>query len=133
MSEARSRNMAAIKSRDTTPELAVRRALHAAGLRFRLHRRDLPGRPDIVLPRYRSAVFVHGCFWHRHSCRFFVWPKTRAVFWREKILGNERRDKCAQSSLRKAGWRVIVVWECQCSEKHLASVVRKIRRSAEID
>ena len=106
--------MRAIKGRDTGPELIVRRLLHAMGYRFRLHRRDLPGRPDVVLPRLRLAVFVHGCFWHRHRCRYGqVNPATRADFWRTKFAANVERDRQAARSLRKAGWRVLVVWECQ--------------------
>jgi DNA mismatch endonuclease, patch repair protein len=112
--EQRSRNMRAIKGRDTGPELTVRRLLHAMGYRFRLHRRDLPGRPDIVLPGRRMAVFVHGCFWHRHRCRFgCVEPATRPEFWRAKFAANVARDRRAVRALQQAGWRVIVVWECQ--------------------
>lgn len=107
--------MAAIKGKDTTPELIVRRMLHASGFRFRLHRRDLPGRPDIVLPKYKTVIFVHGCFWHRHNCRYFKWPTTRAEFWRAKILSNVTRDKRNRRQLRRLGWSVIVVWECQAT------------------
>ena len=113
VSAARSRNMAAIKGRDTSPELIVRRQLHAAGFRFRLHRKDLPGRPDIVLPKHRTVIFVHGCFWHKHNCRYFKWPKTRAEFWHEKIMANLLRDRRNQKALRSLGWRVIILWECQ--------------------
>lgn len=120
--------MAAIRGRDTKPELIVRRALHAAGLRFRLHRKDLPGRPDIVLPKYRTVIFVHGCFWHHHNCKYFVWPKTRAEFWRQKILTNQKRDRIVQRSLASAGWRVVVVWECRCSGEDLDSLVQSVAR-----
>ncbi len=116
VSPGRIRNMAAIRSTDTKPERVVRRALHAEGLRFRLHRRDLPGKPDIVLPKYKTVIFVHGCFWHHHGCQYFAWPKTRSEFWREKIMGNEKRDRIAQRALREAGWRVIVVWECETKD-----------------
>lgn len=109
----RSRNMSAIKGSNTKPELVVRRRLHAAGYRFRLHRKDLPGRPDIVLPMYRLAIFVHGCFWHKHNCRFFQWPRTRAAFWQGKILANVARDRRSVRALRALGWRVLVVWECR--------------------
>lgn len=109
---ARSRNMAAVRSRDTKPELMIRRALHAAGLRYRLDVRSLPGRPDIVLPRHRAAVFVHGCFWHRHECEMFRWPESRAEFWREKLDGNAARDERAAQALNEAGWRRAVIWEC---------------------
>ena len=104
--------MAAVKGRDTKPELIVRRHLHAAGFRFRLNARDLPGRPDIVLPKYRTVVFVHGCFWHQHDCRSFKWPKTRATFWKNKIKKNAERDTRKQNELRALGWRVVIVWEC---------------------
>lgn len=110
----RSRNMAAIRGKDTAPELAVRRMLHGMGLRFRLHRKELPGRPDIVLPRHRTVVFVHGCFWHRHQgCRFTTTPKTRREFWQAKFDGNVARDRRNQAELVQLGWRVIVVWECE--------------------
>ena len=105
-------NMARIKARDTMPEMAVRRGLHARGLRFRLHRKDLPGRPDLVFPRHRVAVFVHGCFWHAHNCHLFQWPQTRSAFWREKLRKNRERDATALSSLEMRDWRVLTVWEC---------------------
>lgn len=113
VSEARSRNMAAIRGKDTGPEMVLRRALHREGFRYRLHVRALPGRPDIVLPRYCLAIFVHGCFWHHHNCEAFVWPMTRAAFWREKIDGNVARDRIVRAALRRAGWRTMVVWECE--------------------
>lgn len=108
----RSRNMAAVRARDTKPELMIRRALHGAGLRYRLNVRDLPGKPDIVLPRYRSVVFVHGCFWHRHDCDLFRWPESRTEFWREKLDANAARDVKAADALEEAGWRQAVIWEC---------------------
>ncbi|MCW5775653.1 MAG: DNA mismatch endonuclease Vsr [Phycisphaeraceae bacterium] len=112
--EQRSRNLRAIKGRDTRPEWIVRRLLHAMGYRFLLHRRDLPGRPDVVLPRHRVAVLIHGCFWHRHSCaRGRSEPSTRRAFWRAKFAGNVERDRRAVRALRREGWRVLVVWECQ--------------------
>jgi DNA mismatch endonuclease (patch repair protein) len=104
--------MAAIGPKDTEPELIVRRFLHLQGFRFRLHRKDLPGRPDIVLPRYRSVVMVHGCFWHHHGCKNSVWPKTRREFWRAKIGATVKRDRRNARELAALGWRVIVVWEC---------------------
>lgn len=104
--------MAAIRGKNTKPELTVRRALHAAGLRYRLHRKDLPGRPDIVLASRKAVVFVHGCFWHHHGCSNSVWPKVRELFWRTKILGNIARDRRNRRELRRMGWRVFVVWEC---------------------
>lgn len=112
--DARSRNMAAIKGRDTKPEMVLRRALHARGLRFRLHRKDLPGRPDLVFPARRAVVFVHGCFWHRHGgCRYATTPATRVEFWLEKFAANVARDQRACRQLLALGWRVGVVWECQ--------------------
>lgn len=108
----RSRNMAAVRARDTKPELMIRRALHGAGLRYRLNVRDLPGKPDIVLPRYRAVVFVHGCFWHRHECDLFRWPESRTDFWREKLNANAARDVKAADALEEAGWRQAVIWEC---------------------
>ena len=114
VSSVRSRNMAAIRGKDTAPELAVRRILHAMGLRFRLHRKDLPGRPDIVLPKHRTVVFVHGCFWHRHAgCRYTTTPRTRQEFWQSKFAANVERDSRNRTDLQQLGWRVIVVWECE--------------------
>jgi len=106
--------MAKIGPRDTKPEMVVRRMLHAMGRRFRLHRRDLPGTPDIVLPTARKAIFVHGCFWHRHEgCSKATTPKTRAEFWQQKFAANVERDARKEAQLRKAGWDVIIVWECE--------------------
>ena len=113
--ETRSRMMSGIRGKNTKPEIIVRKALHAAGYRFRLHCKDLPGKPDIVLPKYRTVIFVHGCFWHGHMCKKFKWPKTRQKFWREKIEGNIERDKKAIAELEKLGWRVKVIWECDLS------------------
>jgi DNA mismatch endonuclease (patch repair protein) len=120
--------MAAIRARDTKPEMVVRSALHQAGLRFRLHRRDLPGTPDMVLPRYGVVVMVHGCFWHHHGCANSQWPRTRAEFWRKKILANVARDRRVSEALRTAGWREIVVWECQVTPARLTRLVRQIVR-----
>lgn len=112
--ERRSWNMGRIRGGDTAPERIVRSTLHALGLRFRLHRRDLPGRPDIVLTRWKTVVFVHGCFWHRHAgCRFAYTPKSRIEFWSAKFAGNVERDARATATLRREGWRVITVWECE--------------------
>lgn len=114
VSAQRSRNMAAIRGRDTTPERRVRSLLHRLGYRFRLHRRDLPGTPDIVLPRHQTVVFVHGCFWHRHpGCRYTTTPRTRRAFWEAKFSQNVERDGRQQAELQAAGWSVIVVWECE--------------------
>ncbi len=109
----RSRMMAGIGSRNTKPEVALRRALHALGFRYRLHDRRLPGSPDIVLRRFRAVCFVHGCFWHRHpGCRYTTTPATRAEFWQEKFRANVRRDRAARDALLDAGWRLAIVWEC---------------------
>lgn len=118
--QRRSELMAGIRGKDTAPELAVRRIAHGMGLRFRLHRKDLPGRPDLVFPRYRLAVFVHGCFWHQHQdCRFAHIPKSRVSFWTEKFAANTARDKRNIGALHDLGWRVLVIWECQVGNKHL--------------
>ncbi len=111
--EHRSWNMSRIRSKDTRPEMIVRSLLHKNGFRFRLHCKDLPGNPDIVLPKYRTVIFVHGCFWHRHpGCRFAYEPRTHADFWRAKFAANERRDADVRQQLRRSAWRVMVVWEC---------------------
>lgn len=105
--------MSGIRGKDTKPEMVVRRALFSAGFRFRLHRRDLPGAPDVVLPGRHIVVFVHGCFWHRHmACGLAKLPATNAEFWRSKLNGNVQRDERAVMALRTSGWRVLVVWEC---------------------
>jgi DNA mismatch endonuclease (patch repair protein) len=108
----RSRMMAGIKGRDTKPELALRKGLHARGLRFRVNRRDLPGTPDLVFSRHRAVLFSHGCFWHGHDCHLFRWPATRSEFWRAKINGNIQRDREVHHQLIANGWRIGVVWEC---------------------
>jgi DNA mismatch endonuclease, patch repair protein len=106
--------MAAIRGRDTTPELRVRQALHALGYRYRLHRRDLPGKPDLVLPKYRAVIFVHGCFWHMHRCPYGrPKPATNSSFWEEKRQGNVERDERNRLALEADGWRVFVIWECE--------------------
>jgi DNA mismatch endonuclease (patch repair protein) len=118
--EQRSLRMASVKSRDTSPELLVRRMIHAMGFRFRLHARDLPGQPDIVLPRHRKIVFVHGCFWHRHGatgCSLARLPKSRLGFWRRKLEANRQRDERVLRKLRRGGWKILVVWECQLRDK----------------
>ena len=110
----RSWNMSRIRSRDTNPELAVRRSLHRLGYRYRLHRNDLPGKPDIVLPKHRIAIFVHGCFWHQHTgCIDCSNPKTNIKYWGPKLLANLQRDRKNRRTLRRLGWTAIVIWECQ--------------------
>jgi DNA mismatch endonuclease (patch repair protein) len=104
--------MSGIQGKNTKPEISIRQALHARGYRYRLHVKKLPGKPDLVLPKYNAVVFVHGCFWHGHSCRYFKIPKTRTDFWVEKIGKNQARDKFQEAALLRLGWRVLVVWEC---------------------
>ena len=110
--EQRRYNMSRIRPRNTKPELLLRRGLHARGKRFRLHRDDMPGRPDLVFPQHQAVLLVHGCFWHGHGCRMFKWPQTRADFWRNKIQKNQERDRYNFQALRERGWRVLTVWEC---------------------
>ena len=120
----RSANMARIRGKDTTPEVCLRRELHSLGLRYRLHARDLPGSPDIILRPSRLAVFVHGCFWHRHEgCKLTTTPKTNELFWQEKFARNVARDTAVQAELTKLGWESIVVWECQTKDQNQLSRV----------
>lgn len=104
--------MSGIRGKNTRPELVIRKGLHAAGFRYRLHDRSLPGKPDLVLPRYRAVVMVNGCFWHMHDCHLFRWPSSRPEFWREKILRNVENDRRAADKLRVQGWRIATIWEC---------------------
>lgn len=104
--------MSGIRGKDTKPEWMVRRGLHSRGFRYRLHAKELPGRPDLVLPKYHAVIFIHGCFWHGHDCPLFKWPKTREEFWRLKIEGNVVRDAKAIDALLQKDWRVATVWEC---------------------
>lgn len=114
--EKRSRMMAGIKGKNTQPEMVVRRLVHGMGFRFRLHRKDLPGSPDLVFPRLRRVIFVHGCFWHRHpGCKFAYTPKSNAQFWEEKLEANMRRDAVALQALDALGWNALIVWECEVS------------------
>lgn len=123
----RRRIMSAVRGRDTKPEMVVRRLLHSMNYRYRLHRKDLPGRPDIVFPSRRKVVFVHGCFWHRHpGCSKATEPKTRADFWTEKFERNVERDREAENRLEQAGWSSLVVWECETrSPERLAPKLRE--------
>ncbi len=112
--ERRSWNMSRIRGKNTVPEKQVRSSLHRAGYRFRLHPKQLPGRPDVVLPKYRTVVFVHGCFWHRHKgCRYAYTPKSRVAFWNAKFESNVERDRRNSRELRRLGWKVVTVWECE--------------------
>lgn len=131
----RSEVMSRIKGRNTKPELAVRSLLHRMGYRFRLHRADLPGKPDIVLPRYKTVIFVHGCFWHRHKdCRFAYTPKSRTDFWLNKLESNVIHDIQVKYDLEILGWRVITVWECELRElSQLSSKLNKSLRQTFMD
>jgi DNA mismatch endonuclease (patch repair protein) len=120
----RSYNMSRIKGKNTAPEILLRRALHRAGFRYRLHVKELPGKPDLVFPSRKAVIFIHGCYWHRHRCRYGrVRAKTNAAFWETKIHGNVERDRKHVGALRRAGWRVLTVWECE-REKAFARAVR---------
>ncbi len=114
----RSKNMAAISGRDTGPEMLIRKALHSRGYRYRLHDKRLAGKPDMVLPKYKAVIFIHGCFWHGHSCHLFKWPATRESFWRKKIEGNRERDASVIAQLEQNGWRVLTIWECGLKGKY---------------
>jgi DNA mismatch endonuclease (patch repair protein) len=123
----RSRMMSGIRGKNTKPEMIVRSFLHRAGLRFRLHAK-LPGKPDLAFPKFRTVVFVHGCFWHRHKrCRFATTPASNSAFWQEKFEANMRRDMLVKKELRKLGWRVKVIWGCQLSPKKLELLAEQIR------
>ncbi|MBX5160412.1 DNA mismatch endonuclease Vsr [Rhizobium sp. NZLR8] len=123
----RSRMMSNIRGRDTRPEVMLRKALHRLSFRFRLHVKGLPGKPDIVLPKYRAAIFTHGCFWHRHhGCRFATSPATRAEFWNAKFAGNVERDRRVRDALNGAGWRVAIVWECALRKPQDVIVAAKV-------
>lgn len=119
----RSRMMAGIRAKNTKPELLVRRGLHAMGFRYKLHEKGLPGRPDLVLPKHRVVIFVHGCFWHRHECGSFRWPQSRRNFWRTKLDGNADRDIRHLKALAALGWRCAVVWECQLKPQSLSDII----------
>lgn len=117
--ELRSRLMSRIKSTDTKPEILVRSAAHRLGLRFRLHDKRLPGKPDLVLPKHRTVIFVHGCFWHRHGCKLASNPKSRLDYWTPKFERNVLRDAAHRAALEQAGWRVVVIWECEARDSAL--------------
>ena len=128
-SEHRSEIMRSVPSVDTKPEMVVRRLTHGMGYRYRLYRKDLPGKPDLVFPARRKIIFVHGCFWHQHSCaRGNRRPKTRREYWLEKLKRNRRRDRANLASLREHGWDVMVIWECQTGVGGHADLARKIER-----
>ena len=126
-SQTRSRMMAGIRGKDTKPELALRRSLHALGFRYRLHAKGIPGKPDLVLPKFKAVIFVHGCFWHRHpECRYASTPATRPEFWESKLSANVMRDSTVRSELLAAGWRVATIWECALRSETGVTAVRDI-------
>jgi DNA mismatch endonuclease (patch repair protein) len=127
----RSRMMSGIRGKNTKPELLIRRALHRLGLRYRLHDKGLPGCPDLVFPKRRAVIFVHGCFWHGHDCHLFKWPGSRQEFWREKIEGNRKRDVAVVEKLRNQSWRVLSIWECALRGESAAFQESVAQRAAE--
>lgn len=130
--EIRSYNMSRIKGKDTKPEELVRKHLFSKGFRYRKNVSKLPGKPDIVLPKYRTCIFVNGCFWHGHEgCRYFVWPKNNADFWKDKIRGNIARDQINQEKLRQMGWNTIVVWECDLRKDKLSKTLDNLTQALE--
>lgn len=125
--ETRSYNMSRIKGKDTKPEEIVRKYLFSQGFRYRKNDKRLPGKPDIVLPKYKTVIFVNGCFWHKHEgCNSFVWPKNNAEFWKEKIESNIVRDKKQYDELQNAGWHVIIVWECELKKKQRMDTLERL-------
>jgi DNA mismatch endonuclease (patch repair protein) len=126
----RSANMRAIRSKDMKPELAVRRLVHGMGYRYRLHRHDLPGRPDLVFPRLRKVIFVHGCFWHQHRrCRLAHAPRSNLGYWQPKLARTQKRDKKNRAALKAVGWDVLVVWECEVADSDLAARLHRFLQS----
>jgi len=125
--ETRSYNMSRIRSRDTKPEMLVRKFLHKKGFRYRLHVKNLPGKPDIVLPKYKTVIFIHGCFWHGHEgCKYYTIPKTRTEWWINKISRNKEVDLKGKTKLEMAGWKVIEIWTCQLKTNNLEDTINKI-------
>ena len=127
--ETRRRIMTSVRGKNTGPELLLRKALHRLGYRYRLHSSALPGKPDIVLPKYRTVVFVHGCFWHRHSnCRLASTPQVRVEWWKKKFAENVERDRRKENAIRTMGWKCVVIWQCQI-EKSLEAAVREVQKA----
>lgn len=125
--KTRSYNMSRIKGKDTKPEETVRKYLFSQGFRYRKNDKRLPGKPDIVLPKYKTVIFVNGCFWHKHEgCKYFVWPKNNAKFWKEKIESNIARDKKQYDELQNAGWNVIIIWECELKKKQRKDTLERL-------
>lgn len=115
--QKRSSMMAGIKGKDTKAEISVRKGLHKIGFRYQLHRKDLPGKPDLVFPKFQAVILINGCFWHAHNCHLFKWPSSRPEFWQEKISSNKVRDKINIEKLTSLGWKVLVIWECSLKGK----------------
>jgi DNA mismatch endonuclease, patch repair protein len=131
--ETRSYNMSRVRSKNTKPEMMVRKFLHGQGFRYRLHVATLPGKPDMVLPKYKTVIFIHGCFWHGHKgCRYFTLPKTRTEWWLQKIKGNQKNDRLSTIQLQVLGWKVITVWECELKkgkrEETLSNLIISIHK-----
>lgn len=125
--ETRSYNMSQIKGKNTKPEILVRQYLYAHGFRYRLHVKDLPGKPDIVLPKYKTAILINGCFWHgHHGCKYYVVPKTRTEFWQQKINGNIANDEKAILALQEKGYKVIVIWECELKKNRIEETLQQL-------
>jgi len=125
--EVRSYNMRQIKGKNTKPEMVVRKFLFSKGFRYRLHAKNLPGKPDIVLPKYKTIIFVHGCFWHGHEgCKYYVVPKTRTEWWLNKINTNKRNDEKAKALLKKAGWKILIIWECELKPAAIDYTLQKL-------
>ena len=125
--KTRSYNMSRVKGKDTKPEEIVRKYLFSQGFRYRKNDKRLPGKPDIVLPKYKTVIFVNGCFWHKHEgCKYFVWPKSTSEFWKEKIESNIVRDKKQYEELKNAGWHVIIVWECELKKKQRMDTLERL-------
>ena len=117
-SQTRSKMMSGIQGKNTKPEIMIRKALHQKGFRYRLHVKSLPGKPDLVFPKYKAAIQINGCFWHGHNCHLFKWPSTQPEFWREKILGNRERDAVKLKEMEEIGWRTMIIWECAVKGKY---------------
>ena len=132
--ETRSYNMSRIKGKNTKPEMLVRQFLHKNGFRYRLHVKSLPGKPDIVLPKYKTVIFVHGCFWHGHNgCKYYVVPKTRTEWWLNKIKGNATNDINAETLLTASGWKIIKIWECELKKKFIEQTQSQILNQLDIN
>ena len=125
--EVRSMNMSHIRSKDTKPEIAVRSFLHSKGFRFRKNDKRYPGKPDIIMPKYKTAVYINGCFWHMHDCKNFVWPKSNTDYWTNKLMNNKSRDLKYYNEMKAKGWKVIVVWECEINEDRLNQLINEIK------